>query len=65
MVYSMSSVTSPTRQKPKSRQTPAQIDRFIETARKLECDEDTERFEAKLGKIAKAKPKSRLETKRK
>jgi hypothetical protein len=31
--------------------------RFIETARQLECDEDQERFEKKLGKIAKAKPK--------
>jgi len=33
-----------------------QVDRFIETARALECDEDKERFEAKLGKIAKATP---------
>jgi hypothetical protein len=32
-----------------------QIDRFRETARQLECDEDQERFEKKLGKIAKAK----------
>jgi len=32
------------------------FDRFIETARSLECDEDKERFEATLGKIAKAKP---------
>lgn len=31
--------------------------RFIETARALECDEDKERFEEKLGRIAKAKPK--------
>jgi hypothetical protein len=30
--------------------------RFLETARQLECDEDKERFEEKLGKIAKAKP---------
>ena len=30
--------------------------RFIETARALECDEDKERFEAKLKRIAKAKP---------
>ena len=30
--------------------------RFIETARQLECDEDQERFEKKLGKIATAKP---------
>jgi hypothetical protein len=33
--------------------------RFIKTARQLECDEDKERFEEKLGKIAKAKPKPR------
>jgi hypothetical protein len=32
--------------------------RFIETARKLECDEDEVRFKEKLGKIAKAKPKT-------
>jgi hypothetical protein len=31
---------------------------FIETARQLECEEDKERFEEKLGRIAKAKPKS-------
>ena len=34
----------------------AQVDRFRETARQLECDEDQERFETKLGKIAKTKP---------
>jgi hypothetical protein len=32
-------------------------DSFEATARRLECDEDKERFEAKLGKIVKAKPK--------
>jgi len=32
------------------------FDRLIEIARPLECDEDKERFEATLGKIAKAKP---------
>jgi hypothetical protein len=31
--------------------------RFIETARQLEADEDTERFEKKLGRIVRAKPK--------
>jgi len=36
----------------------AQAERFIETARQLECDEDKERFEEKLGSIAKAKPKA-------
>ena len=35
----------------------AQHQRFIETARQLECDEDKERFEEKLKRIAKAKPK--------
>jgi hypothetical protein len=33
-----------------------QLARFVETARKLECDEDKERFEAALGKIASNKP---------
>ena len=31
-------------------------DTFEATAKRLECDEDQDRFEAKLGKIAKAKP---------
>ncbi len=43
----------PKNQKPINPQT----ERFIETARALECDEDKERFEAKLKRIAKAKPK--------
>lgn len=30
--------------------------RFIETARTLECDEDKERFEEKLGQIARQRP---------
>jgi hypothetical protein len=34
---------------------PCQLDRFIETAKALECDEDEARFKEKLGKIAKAK----------
>ena len=38
--------------------TKPQLERFRETARQLECDEDQERFEKKLGKIAKAKPKA-------
>jgi hypothetical protein len=33
-----------------------QYNRFIETARKLGCDEDKERFEESLGKIAAYKP---------
>ena len=36
--------------------TANQHKRFIETARELECDEDKERFEEKLKRIAKAKP---------
>ncbi len=36
--------------------------RFIETARALECDEDKERFEEKLKRIAKARPKSKPES---
>ena len=45
----MAETVKPTRPKP-------QVERFIETARQLECDEDQERFEKKLGKIARAKP---------
>jgi hypothetical protein len=33
-----------------------QFDRFVETARALGCDEDKERFEVALGKIAAYKP---------
>jgi hypothetical protein len=36
----------------------SQLDRFREIARQIECDEDKERFEEKLRKIAKTKPKS-------
>lgn len=35
----------------------AQIDRFKETARNLGCDEDEARFDEKLGKLVKHKPK--------
>jgi hypothetical protein len=34
----------------------SQVERFRETARALGCDEDKERFEAQLGKIAAHKP---------
>jgi hypothetical protein len=34
----------------------SQFDRFVETARKLGCDENKERFEKSLGKIAAYKP---------
>ena len=44
----------------KTKKTPkrraAKSDNFESVARRLECDEDKARFEAKLGKIAKAKP---------
>jgi hypothetical protein len=39
--------------------------RFIETARELECDEDKERFEDKLGKIASAPVSAKRITERK
>jgi hypothetical protein len=39
--------------------------RFIETARALECDEDKERFEDKLGKIASASVSTKRTTERK
>ena len=41
-----------------------QKNRFIETARQLECDEDKERFEEKLGRLAKAKPAPKPKTER-
>jgi hypothetical protein len=31
---------------------------FIEAARELECDDDKERFEERLKKVAKAKPEA-------
>jgi hypothetical protein len=40
-----------------------QINRFIDTARALGCDEDKEHFEAALGKIAAHKP-AKLKTKK-
>jgi hypothetical protein len=36
----------------------SQRDRFIETARALECDEDEAAFRAKLAVIARQKPKA-------
>jgi hypothetical protein len=42
----------------KPREAKSQHERFIETARALECDEDKERFEEKLKQIATAKPNS-------
>jgi hypothetical protein len=37
-----------------------QHQRFIETARALECDEDKERFEQKLKRIARAPKRSKV-----
>jgi len=34
-----------------------QFRRVIEAARELECDDDKDRFERRLGKIARAKPR--------
>ena len=42
-----------------SQDTPKKIsqhERFVETARALGCDDDKERFEAALGKVASHKP---------
>jgi hypothetical protein len=41
----------------KDRPRPRASDAFESVARRLECDEDKERFEGKLAKIAKVKPK--------
>jgi hypothetical protein len=38
--------------------------RFVETARALGCDEDKERFEKSLGKIAAFKPPKRPKAKK-
>ena len=47
-----------------SSKTDAQFDRFVETARKLGCDEDKERFEKSLGKIAAYKPSKKPKAKK-
>lgn len=39
-----------------------QIDRFKAAARELGCDEDEARFDEKLGKLVKHKPKPKPET---
>jgi hypothetical protein len=41
----------------KAKKSESQRDRFIDAARDLECDDDKDRFEKRLGKIAKAKAK--------
>ena len=33
-----------------------QLDKFKEAARKLECDDDEQRFKERLGRLAKPKP---------
>jgi hypothetical protein len=42
----------------------SQFNRFLETARKLGCDEDKERFEESLGKIAAYKPPEKPKSKK-
>jgi len=42
---------------PRPKVKPKRDDSFEAVAKRLGCDEDKARFEAKLGKIAKAKPK--------
>ena len=37
------------------------IDKFKDAARELECDDDETRFEERLGKLAKSKPKDQEE----
>jgi hypothetical protein len=47
------------RKKPSSKTVSDNQDRFESVAKRLGTDEDKARFEAKLGKIAKAKPADR------
>ena len=46
-------------EKRKTKTKPKRDDSFEAVAKRLECDDDPKRFEAKLGKIAKAKPKGK------
>jgi hypothetical protein len=50
--------------KPTKRTPTDQHRHFLETARELECDEGKERFEDKLGKIAKVKPSGSAQNRR-
>ena len=51
------STTPKLREQEKNNRAPeTQFAHFVETARKLGCDEDKERFEKSLGKIAAYKP---------
>jgi hypothetical protein len=45
----------PQKRPAKRRTQPPPTDDFKSVARRLECDEDKERFEAKLGKLVRAK----------
>jgi hypothetical protein len=52
----MTSSKMPAAEKAKPKRSAARPpDDFLSVARRLECDEDRERFEASLGKIARAK----------
>ncbi len=48
---------------PKKSKAPSQRARFIEAARELGCDDDKDAFEAKLKRLAKAKPKKEASAK--
>jgi hypothetical protein len=48
----------------RSTSSSSQYQSFIETARKLGCDEDKERFEESLGKIAAYKPPKKPKAKK-
>ena len=45
-------------QKSKTKRPAKSADDFESVAKRLECDEDQGRFEKKLGKLARAKPKA-------
>ena len=49
-------MTSAAKPKSPTKRDSEQRKRFIEAARELECDDDKERFEERLKKIAKQKP---------
>jgi hypothetical protein len=48
--------SAPKQKSPAKRVGITQRERFIEAAHEFECDDDKERFEGRLKKIAKAKP---------
>ena len=61
---SQTKTSKPRRTNQTTARSKSQADRFRETARQLECDEDKERFEEKLGRLAKAKPAPKPKTER-